>query len=64
MILKQFVIELMKKGLFNEQSKADIIYWAAHYENKMRLGDKAVIFIEAFLARCMLIINQVKSGNV
>jgi len=62
MILKQLLTELLQR-VKNEDSKSDMIYWAAHYENRLRCGDKAIIFIEAFMARVMLIIHNNKQQN-
>lgn len=63
MILKELVTNLIIR-IKDDGAKADIIHWAAHYENKLRQGDKAIIFIEAFMARVMLIIHLEKEKNV
>jgi len=46
----------------DDKAKADMIYWCCHYDNKLRSGDKAIIFIEAFMARVMLIIHNLKQA--
>lgn len=62
MIIKEIMVNMVQR-LKCEEAKADIAHWAAHYENKLRKGDKAIIFIEAFMARVMLIIHLQKEKN-
>lgn len=45
--------------LVNKDSqKNDIIHWAAIFDNRSANGTKAIIHLEAFLARVMLIISN------
>ncbi|XP_002525685.2 replication factor C subunit 3 [Ricinus communis] len=52
-ILKRLVNELLKK--LDEELKHEISHWAAYYEHRMRLGQKAIFHLEAFVAKFMSI---------
>ncbi|XP_031474425.1 replication factor C subunit 3 isoform X1 [Nymphaea colorata] len=55
-ILKRLLYELMKK--LDSELKHEICHWAAYYEHKMQLGQKAIFHIEAFVAKFMSIYKQ------
>ncbi|SCV73342.1 BQ2448_7268 [Microbotryum intermedium] len=42
----------------DEQLKADVVYWAAFYEHRLRLGSKAIFHLEAFCAKIMSVYKQ------
>ncbi|KAI3809434.1 hypothetical protein L1987_25407 [Smallanthus sonchifolius] len=52
-ILKRLLYELLKKLDF--ELKHDVCHWAAYYEHRMHLGQKAIFHIEAFVAKFMSI---------
>ncbi|XP_058068930.1 replication factor C subunit 3 [Magnolia sinica] len=52
-ILKRLLSELLKK--LDSELKHDVCHWAAYYEHRMRLGQKAIFHIEAFVAKFMSI---------
>ncbi|XP_039131043.1 replication factor C subunit 3 [Dioscorea cayenensis subsp. rotundata] len=52
-ILKKLLSELLKKLDF--ELKHEVCHWAAYYEHKMRMGQKAIFHIEAFVAKFMSI---------
>ncbi|CAK9319631.1 unnamed protein product [Citrullus colocynthis] len=52
-ILKRLLYELLKK--LDAELKHDVCHWAAYYEHRMRLGQKAIFHIEAFVAKFMSI---------
>ncbi|KAE8733710.1 Replication factor C subunit 3 [Hibiscus syriacus] len=53
MILKRLLHELLKK--LDAELKHEVCHWAAYYEHRMRLGQKAIFHIEAFVAKFMSI---------
>ncbi|KAM0022981.1 putative AAA+ ATPase domain, DNA polymerase III, clamp loader complex, gamma/delta/delta subunit [Helianthus debilis subsp. tardiflorus] len=52
-ILKRLLFELLKK--LDSELKHEVCHWAASYEHRMRLGQKAIFHIEAFVAKFMSI---------
>ncbi|XP_071909944.1 replication factor C subunit 3 [Coffea arabica] len=52
-ILKRLLYELLKK--LDSELKHEVSYWAAYYEHRMRLGQKAIFHLEAFVAKFMSI---------
>ncbi|XP_042437740.1 replication factor C subunit 5 isoform X1 [Zingiber officinale] len=52
-ILKKLLSELLKK--LDSELKLEVCHWAAYYEHRMRLGQKAIFHIEAFVAKFMSI---------
>ncbi|GMN38987.1 hypothetical protein TIFTF001_008206 [Ficus carica] len=52
-ILKRLLYELLKK--LDAELKHEVCRWAAYYEHRMRLGQKAIFHIEAFVAKFMSI---------
>ncbi|XP_010554961.1 PREDICTED: replication factor C subunit 3 [Tarenaya hassleriana] len=52
-ILKRLLHELLKK--LDSELKLEVCHWAAYYEHRMRLGQKAIFHIEAFVAKFMSI---------
>ncbi|KAM0943569.1 putative AAA+ ATPase domain, DNA polymerase III, clamp loader complex, gamma/delta/delta subunit [Dioscorea sansibarensis] len=52
-ILKKLLSELLKK--LDSELKHEVCHWAAYYEHKMRMGQKAIFHIEAFVAKFMSI---------
>lgn len=50
-ILKRLLYELLKK--LDAELKLEVCHWAAYYEHRMRLGQKAIFHIEAFVAKFM-----------
>ncbi|KAG0475658.1 hypothetical protein HPP92_015344 [Vanilla planifolia] len=52
-ILKKLLLELLKK--LDSELKHEICHWAAYYEHRMRLGQKSIFHIEAFVAKFMSI---------
>ncbi|KAJ8534370.1 hypothetical protein K7X08_007694 [Anisodus acutangulus] len=52
-ILKRLLFELLKK--LDSELKHEVSHWAAHYEHRMRLGQKAIFHLEAFVAKFMSI---------
>lgn len=52
-ILKRLLYELLKK--LDAELKHEVCHWAAYYEHRMRLGQKAIFHIEAFVAKFMSI---------
>ncbi|XP_021282560.1 replication factor C subunit 3 [Herrania umbratica] len=52
-ILKRLLHELLKK--LDAELKHEMCHWAAYYEHRMRLGQKAIFHIEAFVAKFMSI---------
>ncbi|KAL6523348.1 Subunit of heteropentameric Replication factor C (RF-C) [Orobanche gracilis] len=45
--------ELLKK--LDSELKHETCHWAAHYEHRLRLGQKAIFHLEAFIAKFMSI---------
>ncbi|KAL2480878.1 Replication factor C subunit 3 [Abeliophyllum distichum] len=52
-ILKRLLYELLKK--LDSELKHEISHWAAYYEHRLRLGQKAIFHLEAFVAKFMSI---------
>ncbi|XP_021776051.1 replication factor C subunit 3 [Chenopodium quinoa] len=52
-ILKRLLSELLKK--LDAELKHEVCHWAAYYEHRMRLGQKAIFHLEAFVAKFMSI---------
>ncbi|KAJ8506616.1 hypothetical protein OPV22_007502 [Ensete ventricosum] len=52
-ILKKLLSELLKK--LDSELKHEVCHWAAYYEHRMRLGQKAIFHIEAFVANQSLV---------
>ncbi|KAK1267246.1 hypothetical protein QJS04_geneDACA015545 [Acorus gramineus] len=52
-VLKKLLSELLKK--LDSELKHEVCHWAAYYEHRMRLGQKAIFHIEAFVAKFMSI---------
>ncbi|XWS64906.1 hypothetical protein CRYUN_Cryun05aG0044300 [Craigia yunnanensis] len=52
-VLKGLLHELLKK--LDAELKHEVCHWAAYYEHRMRLGQKAIFHIEAFVAKFMSI---------
>ncbi|XP_059428040.1 replication factor C subunit 3 isoform X1 [Corylus avellana] len=52
-ILKRLLYELLKK--LDAELKHEVCHWAAYYEHRMCLGQKAIFHIEAFVAKFMSI---------
>ncbi|KAF4389939.1 hypothetical protein G4B88_003422 [Cannabis sativa] len=52
-ILKRLLYELLRK--LDAELKHEVCHWAAYYEHRMRLGQKAIFHIEAFVAKFMSI---------
>ncbi|CAI0555820.1 unnamed protein product [Linum tenue] len=52
-LLKRLLFELLKK--LDDDLKHDVCHWAAYYEHRMRLGQKAIFHLEAFVAKFMSI---------
>jgi replication factor C subunit 3/5 len=52
-ILKRLLFELLKK--LDAELKHEVSHWAAYYEHRMRLGQKAIFHLEAFVAKFMSI---------
>ncbi|KAL0453371.1 UNVERIFIED_CONTAM: Replication factor C subunit [Sesamum latifolium] len=52
-ILKRLLCELLKK--LDSELKHEISHWAAYYEHRLRLGQKAIFHLEAFVAKFMSI---------
>ncbi|XP_057862578.2 replication factor C subunit 3 isoform X2 [Cryptomeria japonica] len=46
-VLKRLVFELMKK--LDSELKHEVCHWAAYYEHRMHLGQKAIFHIEGFV---------------
>ncbi|KAK2638337.1 hypothetical protein Ddye_026132 [Dipteronia dyeriana] len=52
-VLKRLLYELLKR--LDAELKHEICHWAAYYEHRMRLGQKAIFHLEAFVAKFMSI---------
>eukprot|EP00897_Mesotaenium_endlicherianum_P002349 jgi/Mesen1/2141/ME000152S01230 len=55
-ILKTLMLELMKK--LDSELKHEVAHWAAYYEHRLQLGQKAIFHLEAFVARFMSIYKK------
>ncbi|CAH8390184.1 unnamed protein product [Eruca vesicaria subsp. sativa] len=51
MLLQSLLHELLRK--LDSELKLEVCHWAAYYEHRMRLGQKAIFHIEAFVAKFM-----------
>ncbi|KAH7315448.1 hypothetical protein KP509_21G050200 [Ceratopteris richardii] len=56
LILKRLLLELMKK--LDSELKHEVCHWAAFYEHRMQLGQKAIFHLEAFVAKFMSIYKR------
>jgi len=52
-IMRTLAFELLKK--LDSEVKFEVTYWAAHYEHQMQTGSKAILHLEAFIAKFMSI---------
>lgn len=55
-IIKSLTNELLKK--LDSELKYELIKWAAFYEHRMQLGNKAIVHLEAFVAKFMAIYKR------
>lgn len=55
-VLKRLLLELMKK--LDSELKHEVCHWAAYYEHRMQLGQKAIFHLEAFVAKFMSIYKK------
>ncbi|KAG6541440.1 hypothetical protein Mapa_017219 [Marchantia paleacea] len=55
-ILKRLLVELMRK--LDSELKREVCHWAAYYEHRMQLGQKAIFHLEAFVAKFMSIYKR------
>ena len=39
----------------DESLKADVMYWAAYYERRMRVGNKKIFHLEAWVIKVMCV---------
>ncbi|XVF30725.1 hypothetical protein REPUB_Repub16aG0083300 [Reevesia pubescens] len=53
LLSQRLLHELLKK--LDAELKHEVCHWAAYYEHRMRLGQKAIFHIEAFVAKFMSI---------
>lgn len=51
-ILSQTVAERLVDQM-DEPLKADVMYWAAFYERRMRVGNKKIFHLEAWVVKVM-----------
>ncbi|KAF7148203.1 hypothetical protein RHSIM_Rhsim03G0049600 [Rhododendron simsii] len=51
-VLKRLLFELLKK--LDAELKHEVCHWAAYYEHRMRLGQKAIFHIEVYANGCSL----------
>lgn len=51
MIIKELTKELLAKS--DNSLKGQVTHWAAHYEHRIRMGQKAIYHLEAFVAKFM-----------
>jgi replication factor C subunit 3/5 len=56
LILKRLLQELMKK--LDSELKHEVCHWAAFYEHRLQLGQKAIFHLEAFVAKFMSIYKK------
>ncbi|KAK4786699.1 hypothetical protein SAY86_010532 [Trapa natans] len=52
-VLKRLLYELLRK--LDDELKHEVCHWAAYYEHRMHLGQKAIFHLEAFIAKFMSI---------
>ncbi|KAK3446445.1 hypothetical protein EUGRSUZ_A02136 [Eucalyptus grandis] len=52
-LLKRLLHDLL--GKLDAELKHEVCHWAAYYEHRMRLGQKAIFHLEAFIAKFMSI---------
>ncbi len=55
-IIQTITRELLK--VFDDQLKHELVYWAAYYEHRVRLGSKEIFHLEAFIAKIMAIYKK------
>ena len=48
----------------DESLKADVMYWAAFYERRMRVGNKKIFHLEAWVVKVMSLYKVVCLGVV
>lgn len=46
----------------DESIKADIVHWAAFYEVRMRIGQKKIFHLEAWVVKTMSLIKSLALG--
>eukprot|EP01027_Heterolobosea_sp_BB2_P016213 GEZU01023104.1.p1 GENE.GEZU01023104.1~~GEZU01023104.1.p1 ORF type:complete len:442 (-),score=75.48 GEZU01023104.1:121-1368(-) len=56
LIIKQLSSELMKK--LDNELKQEVAHWSAFYEHRLKCGSKAIVHLEAFVARFMSIYKK------
>ena len=56
LVLQRLTAELM--GKVDSDLKSEVYAWAAFFEHRLQHGDKAIIHLEAFVARVMAIVKQ------
>ena len=59
-VLKGLTFRLVAK--VDDELKADVIKWSAHYEHRIHLGAKHIFHLEAFVARFMRILEGYLMG--
>lgn len=52
-IIKALMKELMPR--LDSEVKHELAHWAAHYEHRLRLGQKEIFHLEAFIAKFMAV---------
>lgn len=55
-ILKSLSKELSKR--LDDELKHKLVFWAAFYEYQMQMGQKPIYYIEAFLAKFMVLFKR------
>jgi len=55
-IFEKLTVSLMEN--VDDSMRGEIAQWAAYHEHRMQLGSKAIVHLEAFLARFMFIYKQ------
>lgn len=55
-IMQTLVRELMKS--LDDELKHEVAHWAAYFEHRMRMGNKDIFHLEAFVAKFMSIYNR------
>ena len=56
LILRKLTSELLLK--LDLELKAEVVAYAAYFEHRLQLGQKAIIHLEAFVARFMAIYKR------
>ncbi|KAI9741263.1 MAG: Replication factor C (RF-C) subunit [Cirrosporium novae-zelandiae] len=59
-ILKTLSLQLIQK--IDDALKAEVVKWTAFYENRIKLGNKAIFHLEAFVAKFMRILESYLMG--